>query len=189
VPQFLHTLATNNLLWKSDDRLAAILPALLDTRPDGPEIYALDTEYRRLPSGQREVTEVAFVDIKTGRIVVHAVLEHNHTENAVTKLSGFLRTQQQDPSAPQHVPMVYNTSGMAKQIEDCGFKQYDFFIAYSKWTFLLDLSNVRSVLKRQKGYDDSLLIPGNQGFAVQLSIKNLLCQALPLPSAKLQFVF
>jgi hypothetical protein len=70
-------------------------------------VYALDTEFRRLPSGQFEVTEAAFVDVKTGRIVVHTVLEHKRTETAATKLSGFLRTQQQDPSAPQALPEAW----------------------------------------------------------------------------------
>ena len=92
-------------------------------------------------------------------------------------------------SAPQHVPMVYNAAGMAKQIEACRFKENDLFVEYSKWTRLLDLSNVRSVLKRQKGYDDSLLIPSNHGYAVLVSIGNLLSQALPFPSRALQFVF
>lgn len=189
VPQFLQILATKDFRRKSDDKLAAILPVLLDARPDGPNVYALDTEFRPLPSGQSEVTEAAFVDVKTGRIVVHTILEHKRTETAATKLSGFLRTQQQDPSAPQHVPMVYNAAGMAKQIEACRFKENDLFVEYSIWTHLLDLSNVRSALKRQKGYDDSLLIPSNHGYAVLVSIGNLLSQALPLPSRALQFVF
>jgi hypothetical protein len=43
--------------------------------------------------------------------------------------------------------MVYNAAGMEKQIEDCRFKENDLFVEYSKWGRLLDLSNVRSVLK------------------------------------------
>jgi hypothetical protein len=189
VPRFLQILATKDFRRKIDDKLAAILPVLLDARSDGPNIYALDTEFRRLPLGQFEIAEASFVDVKTGRIVVHAVLEHKRTETVATKLSGFLRTQQQDPSAPQHVPMVYNAAGMAKQIEACQFKENDLFVEYSMWCTLLDLSNVRSVLKRQKGYDDSLLIPSNHGYAVLTSIGKLLSQALPPPSRTLQFVF
>ena len=66
--------------------------------------------------------------------------------------------------------MVYNAAGMAKQIEACWFKENDLFVEYSTWSCLLDLSNVHSVLKRQKGYDDSLLIPSNHGYAVLVSI-------------------
>ena len=89
VPQFLQILATKDFRQKLDDKLAAILPVLLDTRPDGPNVYALDTVYRRLPSGQSEITEAAFVDVKTGRIVVHEVVEHKWRATGATNLSGF----------------------------------------------------------------------------------------------------
>jgi hypothetical protein len=99
VPQFLQILAIKDFRRKIDDKLAAILPVLLDARPDSPNVYALDTEFRPLPSGQSEVTETTFVDIKTGRIVIYTVLEYKWTETLAIKLNRFLRTQQQDPSA------------------------------------------------------------------------------------------
>jgi len=81
-PQFLQILATRDFRQKSDYKLAVILPVLLDARLDSLNVYAVDTEFCRFPSGQCKVTEAAFVDVKAGRIVVHAVLEHKRTHTA-----------------------------------------------------------------------------------------------------------
>lgn len=184
MPKFLQILASWDFQWKGYKDLAAILPVLLDPHPDAPKVYTLDTEFYRLESGQIRVTEVAFVNVKTGRIAVNAVLDEQRIPDATTKLRGFLRAQQQDP-ALQHIPTVYNATGMAKQIEDCQLKESDMFVEFSTYYNLLDLPHVRSVLKQQEGYDESRLIPSNHGYAVTTAIRKFLSQALPLLSGSL----
>lgn len=134
-------------------KLAAIVPKLLDADLDDANVYALDTEFHHLQSGHIEVTEVAIVDVKTGRIIVNAVLDHSRAGLVATKMNKFLRIQQQDPSSPQHVLPVYTAACMMKQLEDCYFKESDVFVEYSKSSALPDLSLIRSVIEGQEDYD------------------------------------
>lgn len=170
-------------------RLAAILPKLLDAKLDDANVYALDTEFHHLNSGRIEATEVAIVDVKAGRIIVNAVLDHSPTGLIATRMRKLLRSKQQCASSAQHVPPVYSAAGMMKQLEDCHFKESDVFVEYSKSSMLPDLSLIRSVIERQGDCDVFHLIPSNNGFAIISDIKALLSQALPIPSCQLQFIF
>jgi len=187
IARFIQILNTKN--FQLGFRLATILPKLLDANLDVANVYALDTEFHHLPSGRVEATEVAIVDVKTCRIIVNAILDHSRTGLVATRMLRFLRSQQQDPSSPQHVPPVYTAAGMMKQLKDCHFKESDVFVEYSKSLALPDLSLIRSVIERQEDYNPFSLIPGNTGFAIISDIKTLLSQALPLPTYKLQFIF
>jgi hypothetical protein len=187
ITRFVQILTTRD--FQLGYKLAAIVPKLLDADLDDANVYALDTEFHHLQSGHIEVAEVAIVAVKTGRIIVNAVLDHSRAGLVETKMNKFLRIQQQDPSSPQHVLPVYTAACMMKQLEDCYFKESDVFVEYSKSSALPDLSLIRSVIEGQEDYDAFRPIPGNNGFAIIPEIKALLSRALPLPSYSLQFIF
>ena len=65
-----------NRIFKSESpELTDVLSAISNPDPDGPRVYAIDTEfYQPHTGGGRTISEVAFVDVKTGQIVVDAVL-------------------------------------------------------------------------------------------------------------------
>jgi hypothetical protein len=74
-PSILHGLAHQAFpLWSSESK--EVIQALLDSSPDAPNIYSLDTEFwYATHSGGQRITEVALVDVKTGQLVVHAVFD------------------------------------------------------------------------------------------------------------------
>jgi hypothetical protein len=107
-----------------------------------------------------------------------------------TKLGKFLKAQQQDPSTPRHVSMTYSVVGMARQIEDCQFKESDLFVEFSTYTSnLLDAGILRSTLEERLGGDGARVIPDTRRYAVANTARSLLSQGMPLPSGALQFMF
>jgi hypothetical protein len=157
ITRFIEILNSKN--FQLGHSLAAILPKLLDANLDDANVYALDTEFHHLDSGCVEATEVAIVDVKASRIIVNAVLDHSRIGLVATRICKFLRSHQQDPSSPQHVPPVYTAAGMIKQLEVCHFKESDMFVEYSKSSELPDLSLIRSVIERQGHCDAFPLLP------------------------------
>lgn len=119
--------ATKQYQWTNHRDLAAIIPVLLDTSPDAPTLYALDTEFCRLESGRFKMTEAAIIDVKASRIAVSAVLDERRAVEVSTKLGKFLKAQQQDPSAPRHVSTTYSVAGMASQIRGLPVQRERFF--------------------------------------------------------------
>jgi len=62
----------------------------LDSRPDSLKAYALVTEfYTERKTGERRVSEIAIVEVKTGNIVVHAAFNNLRAMEAHTKLVRF----------------------------------------------------------------------------------------------------
>jgi hypothetical protein len=182
--------ATKQYQWTNYRDLTAIIPVLLDTSPNIPTLYAVDTEFCRLESGRVKMTEAAIIDVKAGRIATSAVLDERRAVEASTKLGKFLKSQQQDASAPRHVPTTYSVAGMARQIEDCKFKESDLFVEFSTFTSnLLDVGILRSTLEEHLGDDGARLVPDTRGYAVANTIRSLLSQVMPLPSGVLQFMF
>jgi len=163
----------------------------LDINQDAANIYALDTGFHRLPSGRVEASEIAIVYVKTSRIIVHAILDHSCVGLVATRMSRFLRSQKQNPTSPQHVPLVDTAAaGMMKQLQDCRFKENDMFVEYSFSSFSLpNLTLLYSVIAQHEDRDISLLTTKNTGLAVFPDIKALLFQALPLPTYRLHFLF
>ncbi len=61
-----------------DPNFTRVIHALLDSRPDAPRVYALDTEFSRFKKDkQRNVSEVAMVDIHTRGLILiaHAIFD------------------------------------------------------------------------------------------------------------------
>src|SRR5207249_3490209 len=105
------------------------LESIIDTllNPCGPRVFAVDTEFWNL-SGKNQITEVAFVDVRTGEVVVHAVFDDHRALEASSKMSFLLRfIDRQAESPPRHIPMVRTVAEMARQISDCQVKHSDIF--------------------------------------------------------------
>jgi hypothetical protein len=129
ITRFVQILNSKN--FRLGYKLAPILPNLLDPNLDDANVYALDTEFYHLDSGGVEATEVAIIDVKAGRIIVNAVLDHSRADFVATRMRRVLRSQQQHPSSPQHVLPAYTSAVMIKQLKDCHFKETDIFVEYS----------------------------------------------------------
>jgi hypothetical protein len=76
----LYKMAHQDFRWQTSD-LAEILLAILNPNLDAPKIYAVDTEFHQPKMGGAiQITEVAFVDIKTGQVVVNAAFNDDQRQ-------------------------------------------------------------------------------------------------------------
>jgi hypothetical protein len=135
-----------------DPKFKKVIHALLDSRPDAPRVYALDTEFSRFKKDKQcNVSEVAMVDIRTGGLVAHTILDPGRAIRASEKLSSSrIRARVPQTSRAQHVQLVQTVSDLVKQLQNCHFRPTDMFIEYSSSTTssgLLDLSNLRGFLR------------------------------------------
>jgi hypothetical protein len=97
-----------NRIFKSESpELTDVLSAISNPDPDGPRVYAIDTEfYQPHTGGGRKISEVAFADVKTGQIVVDAVLnDEKGAVEASTKLVAYKLLQ--ESSTSQHVRQIH----------------------------------------------------------------------------------
>lgn len=85
-PSILHEMVHRLFKWQTSE-LSEILPAILDPHPNAPKVYAVDTEFYQSKSGGAiQITELAFVDVKTGQVVVNAAFDDQRAINASRKL-------------------------------------------------------------------------------------------------------
>jgi hypothetical protein len=189
-PSILHGLAHQAFpLWSSESK--EVIQALLDSSPDAPNIYSLDTEFRYAThSGGHRITEVALVDVKTGQLVVHAVFDPVRAFEASKKLE-LLQAQPkgQQSSSAEHVQQVHTVGDMVQQLKNCHFRPADKFVEYSVGRQrLLDLNNVCRLLD-QSGYKSQKLIPAVSGYTFLPAAKQFLQRILELDSWSLPFLF
>ena len=173
--------------WKTFD-LAHIFQAILNPDPNGPKVYAVDTEfYRPSTKGSSIISEVAFINVKKGQIVLHAVLDDDkRATEASTKLA--LQKSNKESLTAKDAPQVRPTTDLFQQLRDCHFGPDDIIVEWSiKSTSILDVQLIRSFLL-QNGYDDQSLLPSG-GYAVLGSTQKFLEQVLKLRSWSLPFLF
>jgi hypothetical protein len=190
VPRLLRNLATQVTRWEGS-KLEPIFRALSDSHPGRPNIYALDTEFCSI-TGRFNVTEVAIVNVRTDKLVVHAIFNDKRGMIASTKLARLLRSEHgQNTSAEitSHVRQVRTVEQMVQQIKDCRFQPNDIFIEYSNsGQSCLDMRNVRWLLDRH-GFRTKDLIPCEGTYGVLQPIKKFVSQVLPFDCWKLPFHF
>lgn len=143
-PSILHGLAHQAFpLWSSESK--EVIQALLDSSPDAPNIYSLNTEFRYAThSGGHGIAEVALVDVQTGQLVFDPI----RAFEASKKLE-LLQAQPkgQQSSSAEHVQQVHIVDDMVQQLKNCHFRPADKFVEYSVGRQrLLDLSNVCRLL-------------------------------------------
>lgn len=151
-------------------------------------MYAVDTEFHQPYSGGAiNISEVAFVDVRTGQIVVNAVLgDDNRALDASTMLA--LRKLDKKILTAKDVLQVRTAASLVKQLEDCHFGPNDMIVEWSPHTHaLLDMTNIKSLLK-QTGYDSQTLLPSS-GHALLRPTEKSLSQAVKLKSWSLPFLF
>lgn len=176
-----HEMAHRNFMCQNSD-LAEILLAITDPNPNAPSLYALDTEfYQPRMGGALKITEVAFVNIKTGQIAVNVSFDDDHRAmNASRKLGPWGLGKKS--STAKHVHQVRNANEMVEQLEDCQFGPNDKIVEYSMHSHsLLDMKNVHLLLE-QCGYESQGLLSTSKGYALIKPIQKLLGQAIKLKS-------
>jgi len=178
-----------NRIFKSESpELTDVLSAISNPDPDGPRVYAIDTEfYQPHTGGGRKISEVAFVDVKTGQIVVDAVLnDEKRAVEASTKLAAYKLLQ--DSSTSQHVRQIHTAVEMFEQLENCRFRPKDKITEWSLQRYsCLDLNNTHLVLK-QNGYESQRLLP-KSSYALIKPIQKFLEPVLKLEKWSLPLVF
>lgn len=186
VPSLLHKLGHANFSTDHGSLKSAINTLL---NPCGPRVFAVDTEFWNL-SGRNQITEVAFVNVRTGKVVVHAVFDDHRALEASSKMSFLLRSiDQQAESPPRHIPMVRTVAEMVRQISDCQVRRRDIFIEYSFYrNRTLDIENLRQLLKNH-GFKESDILSSRHAYPVGNPIKEQLAKVLQLDCYKLQFLF
>lgn len=168
--------------------LAHIFQAILNPDPNGPRVYAVDTEfYRPSTKGSSVISEVAFIDVKNGLVVLHAVLDDDkRAMEASTKLT--LRKSNKESLIAKDAPQVRTATDLFRQLRDCHFGPDDIIVEWSiNFNSLLDVQLIRSFLL-QNGYDNQVLLPSG-GYAVLRSTRKFLEQVLKLRSWSLPFFF
>ena len=139
-----------NRVFKSQSpELIYVLSAISNPDPDGPWVYTVDTEfYQPHTGGGRTISEVAFVDVKTGQIVVDAVLnDRKRTVEASTKLVAYKLFQVSSTS--QRVRQIHTAVEMFEQLENCRFEPKDKVVEWSLQRYsYLDLNNTHLVLQQ-----------------------------------------
>ena len=71
-PKVLHEMACRDLKCQNLD-FVKIIPTVRSTNSQSPRIFVVDLEFYQPKSGGAvKVTEIAFVDVKTGQLVIHA---------------------------------------------------------------------------------------------------------------------
>ncbi len=177
-PQTLVEMANRNFEPDTSE-LTEILSAILNPNPDGPKVYAVDTEFHQpRTGGALQISEVAYVDVKTGQIVVNAILtDDKRAVDASTKLASHKVNQKS--STFKDVPQIRTAVKMVKQLENCRFKANDKIVEWSMQRYCcLDLKNTHVVLK-QNGYDSRRLLP-NSSYALIKPVERFLGQVLKL---------
>lgn len=188
----LHDLARRTFSWNSlSPRLQTTLRALLDSKPDAPKAYALDTEfYRERKTGERKVSEIAIVEIETGNIVVHATFNNLRAMEVHIKLARLQSrpNSQESTLTRRHVSQVHTVDGMIQQIKACHFKPGDTILEYINGETLVDFDNLRKVLVGN-GCNFDGLFPGVCALTTLNAIKAVFRQVFKLPSWNLELVF
>lgn len=111
-PGFIGQMGTQVISWKGT-KLEPIFQAMSDPL-GGPNVYCIDTEFNKI-AGRQNVSEVAIVDLKTNRIIVHAVMNEQRAIVASTKLARLLRlehTKTDSIEAINHVRQVNTVKQM-----------------------------------------------------------------------------
>lgn len=173
--------------WRNPD-LANILLAISNPDSDGPKVYAVDTEFHQpLSGGAIKISEVAFVDVRTGRIVVNAALgDDKRALDTSIKLAR--RKLDRKILTAKDVPLVRTAAALSEQIEDCHLGPNDIIVEWSFNTHaLLDMTNIKCFLK-QTGYDSQTLL-SSSGHALLRPTMKFLSQAVKLKSWRLPILF
>ena len=105
-------------MFKSESpKLTYVLSAISNPDPDGPRVYAVDTEfYQPHTGGGRTVSEVACVDVKTGQTVVDAVLNvEKRAVEASTKLAAYKLFR--ESSTSQRVRQIHTAVDMFEKLK------------------------------------------------------------------------
>lgn len=130
---------------------------------------------------------MAFVDVRAGGIVVHAVLgDDKRALDTSIKLAR--RKLDRKTLTAEDVPLVRTAASLSGQTEDCRLGPNDIIVEWSFNTHaLLDITNIKSFLK-QTGYDSQTLLPSS-GHALLRPTKKILGQAVKLKSWSIPILF
>lgn len=164
-----------------DSYFKAILSAILDPDPDGPRVYAVDTEFHRAPGANLAISEVAFVDAKSGKIVVDAILGDKMRGVAANqKLLDHKASQRSSTS--RNVCQVHTVPDMFKQIEDCRIRPETDIIVEWSLNRQQDIDYTHLAL-RQYGHDGGKVLPMSS-FRLIKPVQTFLEQVMKLGSSE-----
>ena len=126
------------------------------------------------------MTEIAFVDVKTGQLVVHAAFgDEERAIDALAKLKRY--TSKKTGSTVEHVQQVRTAGGLVKQLEKGHLGTDDILVEYSLYSQnFLDIRNIRQMLE-VTGYNSGDLLP-SQEYAVLRPIRRFLEKIIKLES-------
>jgi hypothetical protein len=190
-PSILYEMFHRLFKWQTSE-LSEILPAILDPHPNAPKVYAVDTEFYQPKSGGAiQITELAFIDVKTGQVVVNAAFDDQRAIDASRKLKvqPFRWNALERTSTVKHVHQVRTVTGMVQQLKNCHLGPNDKLVEYSLYSqSLLDVRNVGLFLE-QSGYRRQDLLSASKGYAVIRSTRDFLQQAMKLKTWSLPFLF
>lgn len=178
-PKVLH-MACRNLKWQDLD-LVKIISTVMSTNSQSPRMFAVDTEFYQPKSGGAvKVTEIAFVDVKTDQLVVHAAFDDEQRAiDALAKLKRY--TSKKTGSTVEHVQQVRTAGGLVKQLEKCHLGTDDILVEYSLYSQnFLGIRNIRQMLE-VTGYKSGDLLP-SQAYAVLRPIRKFLEKIMKLES-------
>ena len=144
----------------------------MDRRPDAPPGLAVGTEFHHsVREGQFRITEVAFVNIETGQLVVNAVFrDDQRAVDASTKLKLLKSrlTYFMISSTSEQVSQVRNVMGVVQQLKDGHLGTNDLFIEYSSGSHSsLAINNVRLLLARNGSRSLDVLPANNMCRAIE----------------------
>lgn len=163
---------------------------MLFPNPGTPTVYVVDTEFA--PFKTEEVTEIAFVNVSSGQVMVHGIFQEHRALELRLKMAGsrlHYRT-----SGTENAHQVETVKAAARQIRNCRFKPNDIIIEYSSYSKRapLDMRKIRHMLQYH-GFNDRELIPDTIEHTCEDNwtrvIRRFFSQVLPLSCWKLQYLF
>jgi hypothetical protein len=134
-------------------------------------------------------TDVAIVNVRTARIVAHAILDPGRISNAsrkLKKLDAHCKSHNTEPSG--HVQTALTVQDLVQQLKDCQIRSNDWMFEYSTFKNSLDVRNLRHLLKFH-GYNEQELVPAENTGSIVPAVQQLLKNTLGLDSIKLPFLF
>lgn len=157
-----------------------------------PNIFAIDTEFCYVGDGSPRiaVTEVAIVDMRTSRLVVHAILQPSRSTETLNKQKYLdLHSKTHYGELVSHVPAVFTVKEMVRQLKDCDMKRNDWIIEYSSYSHKsLDVRNLNRLLECH-GYEAQTLVPAEKILPIVPAARTLFQTALGIDKCRLPYLF
>jgi len=156
---------------------------------EAPNVFTIDTEFHLKRDGTgRITTEVAIVNVRTARMVVHAIL-HPMRTNVFWKLKNLTaHYKAHNTEISGHVRTALTVDELVQQLKDAQFTPNDWIIEYSTQKGTLDVKNLHNLLESY-GYNAQKLVPAKHTASIYPTAVQLLKKPLELNCAKQPFLF